>query len=104
MALTIENASIGFDANNVEKALNHLNSDLIDATIQQMNNSMAELREYVDNAWVGESAETFKANMEHDKDDVTKGLHDAYDALRSAMYEIVNNMQDKDKVLVEKRG
>ena len=57
MALNIEGATIGFDANNVQTALNNLNTKCIGDAIRKMNDSMSELREYVDSAWVGASAE-----------------------------------------------
>lgn len=104
MALTIENATIGFDATNVEGALRNLNTRVINDTIKAMNSSMGTLREAVDAAWVGQSAETFKNNMEADKDSVTKGLEETFEALKTEMYEIVNKMGEADAELVKERG
>ena len=64
---TIEGATIGFDQNNVATAINNLQVHVINDTITKMNESMASLREYVDNAWVDQSAEIFKENMEFEK-------------------------------------
>ena len=104
MALTIENATIGFDANNVQTALNNLNTRCIGDAISKMNDSMQSLREYVDSAWVGASAETFKNNMEADKNKVSEALRDTYDILKSEMYQIVNEMAAADEALVERRA
>lgn len=104
MALNIENATIGFDENNVETALNNLNTKCIQDTITKMNNSMAGLREYVDSAWVGASAEQFKNNMEADKNKIAQSLQDTYDVLKSEMYQIVNEMAAADEELVKGRG
>lgn len=104
MALNIENATIGFDVNNVETALANLNTKVIQDTIVKMNGSMEKLREQVDSAWVGASAEQFKKNMEIDKDSITKALQETYENLKAEMYQIVNEMATADEVLVKERG
>lgn len=104
MALTIENASIGFDANNIQEALNNLNTNVIRNTIIAMNQSMSTLREFVDSAWVGSSAEQFKNNMETDKEKIAQALEDTYEVLKSEMYQIVNEMQAADEELVKARA
>lgn len=104
MALNIENATIGFDVNNVETALNNLNTRCIQDTIAKMNSSMQQLREYVDSAWVGSSADQFKANMESDKSKIAQSLQDTYDVLKSEMYQIVNEMAAADEALVQGRA
>ena len=104
MALNIENATIGFDSNNVETALNNLNTKCIQDTINKMNNSMQSLRDYVDSAWVGASADQFKKNMESDKEKISLALGDTYDVLKSEMYQIVNEMAAVDQELVKGRA
>lgn len=104
MALNIENATIGFDANNVETALNNLNTKVIQDTITKMTSSMSTLRDYVDSAWVGASAEQFKTNMESDKEKISQSLRDTYEVLKSEMYQIVNEMAEVDAELVKGRG
>ena len=103
MALNIEGATIGFDANNVETALNNLNTRCIQDAITRMNNSMQGLRDYVDSAWVGSSAEQFKTNMETDKEKIAQSLQDTYEVLKSEMYQIVNEMSAADEALVKGR-
>ncbi len=103
MALNIEGATIGVDANNIQTALNNLNTKCIEDTINKMTTSMDQLRQSVDQVWVGESAETFKENMERDREFITKNLKATYDTLQSEMYQIVNAMSEADAELVEKR-
>lgn len=103
MALNIEGASIGFDSNNVETALNNLNIKVIQDTINKMNSSMSQLRDAVDAAWIGESAEQFKKNMETDKEKISQALNDTYEVLKSEMYQIVNEMAAADQELVKAR-
>ncbi len=104
MALNIEGATIGFDSNNVETALNNLNTKVIQDTIVKMNSSMSTLRDYVDSAWVGASAEQFKNNMEADKEKIAQSLRDTYDILKSEMYQIVNEMATADEELIKGRA
>lgn len=104
MALTIEGATIGFDQNNVATAINNLQVHVINDTITKMNESMISLREYVDNAWVGQSAEIFKENMEFDKNQVIDGLNDSFELLKAEMYDIVNEMADVDNNLISRRA
>lgn len=104
MALTIENATMGFDVNNIETALNNLNTRVIQDTINKMNSSMQGLRDYVDAAWVGSSAEQFKTNMESDKTKIAQALQDTYDVLKSEMYQVVNEMAEVDDNLVKGRA
>ncbi len=104
MALNIEGATIGFDSNNVEEALNNLNTRCIQDAINKMNSSMGILREYVDSAWIGASADQFKKNMETDKNKIAKALDDTYAILKSEMYQIVNEMAAADRELVKGRA
>lgn len=104
MALTIEGASIGFDESNVQTALNNINAKMITEASNKMDSSMSGLRDYVDSAWVGQSAETFKNNMESDKKQIQQYLKDAYDALKTEIYQIMQEMSDVDNALITKRG
>lgn len=104
MALTIDKASIGFDANGMQQALNNINVNVIEATKNAMTNNMGSLRESVDNAWVGASAEQFKANMEKDRETVSKALDSTFEALKTAMYDAINQIQENDRELVKERG
>ncbi len=104
MALNIENATIGFDSNNIETALQNLNTRVIQDTINKMNQSMNGLRGYVDEAWVGASAEQFKDNIESDKKVIAESLQDTYGVLKSEMYQIVNEMARVDQELVKGRS
>lgn len=104
MALTIENASMGFDANNVQTALNNLNTRVIQDTINAMNKSMSDLVTAVDNAWVGASAEKFKKNMEADKQVIVNGLNDSYEVLKSEMQQIMTELAAREESLINERG
>ena len=104
MALDIGGATLGVDANNIQEALNRLNVECIQETITLMNTSMSSLRDAVDSAWVGQSAEVFKSNMEKDKETISKALNDAYEVLKSEMYQIVNEMEAADAELVKERN
>lgn len=104
MALTIEGATIGYDENNVQTALNNLNRVVIQDAINEMNSAMDDLYTAVNDAWVGNSAEAFKDNMQYDKNTICTGLNESYQVLENEMNQIVNEMSNVDENLVERRG
>lgn len=104
MALNIEGASIGFDANNVGQALTNLQTRVIDEANQRMDGKFEEVQDYVNKAWMGESAEAFKDNFFSDKEVVKQALEETHQALKSEMYSIVNAMAEVDQNLVQRRN
>ncbi|MBQ6841578.1 MAG: hypothetical protein IJO63_05665 [Bacilli bacterium] len=104
MALNIENATIGYNANEVQNALNNLNTKCIEDTKSTMRTRMSDLRSTVDAGWVGASADQFKKNMEADKDRICAALDEAFGILKGELTEIVNKMSEMDKSLIAKRG
>ena len=103
MALNIENATIGFDENNVEKSLNNLNVRCIGETIDLMKTSYMNLQTAVDAAWVGASADQFKKNVLSDINVISESLQETYEILKSEMYQVVNEMATVDAELVKAR-
>lgn len=104
MALNIEGATIGYDVNNVQQALNNLNVNCIEKTIEQMKSSYHDLETAVDDAWHGASANTFKQNIWTDIDTISKTLKSTYDILESELYQIMNVMAEADSELVQERS
>ena len=103
MALQISGSDIGVDSNGVQTALNNLQTNVIQDTITKMNNSLGTLRSSVDDAWVGQSAENFKENMETDKNTIVDALNATFDTLKSEVNQIVTRMGEADEALVERR-
>ncbi len=103
MSLQISGADVGADINGITQALNNLQQKVILDAINKMNSSLSTLRESVDEAWVGQSAENFKSNMETDKDAIVQALQDSYDSLKSEMDQIISKMGEADEALIEKR-
>ena len=101
MSLNIEGATIGYDANEVQTAMNNLNTICVKDATKSLNDNMATLREAVDAIWVGASAEAFKRNMEADKDSIVKGLEETYNILQSELYSIVDTMEQNDEALIK---
>lgn len=104
MALTIEGATIGFDANEIQALLNDMNTKCIEATINKMSQGMSDLRTTVDSAWVGASAEQFKKNMETDRETISKALNDSFNVLKGELNNIVNKMSEMDENLIQARS
>ena len=74
MGLNIEGASIGYDEGSMNATLQHVENDCINQTKEQLRNRLAQLRDEVNACWVGQSAETFKSNMDHDVQEICKLL------------------------------
>ena len=103
MALTIQGATIGVDANGIQQLINNLETHVIQDTISKMNASQAALRDKVDAAWVGQSAETFKNNMETDKGVLEKSLKESFEVLKSELFNIASAIGEEDQSLVQSR-
>ena len=101
--LNLEGATFGVDANGINTYVNKLNTECIEATISKMNSGMDELRTAGDNAWVGKSAETFKNNMEADKETITNALRESYETLKSELFDIASKIGEVDQELVKPR-
>ena len=103
MALTIQGATIGVDANGIQALINELQTHVIDDTISAMNAAQSGLRDKVDAAWVGQSAENFKTNMETDKKVLETALKESFDTLKSELYNIASTIGEEDQSLVQTR-
>ena len=101
--LGIEGATIGYDATNVQQALNNIHRRCIVDAVSKMNSAYSDLVNAVNEAWVGQSAETFKGNIAWDIKKVTEGLNKSYDILESEMHQIVNELDKVDNELVTAR-
>ena len=104
MALTIEGATLGYDANNIQALLNDMNTEVIQKTKTTMRNALDGLRNDVDAVWVGASAEKFKSNMEIDVGVIARGLDQAFENLKAELNQIVSAMDKIDQSLVQGRG
>ena len=96
MALTIETASIGYDANNLQSTLNSIHNNCVESTKSALKTNLDELRTAIDNCWVGASAEKFKDQMQRNVEDICKGLDLAYESLCSTFNTAQSDMQAVD--------
>jgi hypothetical protein len=104
MALKIDNATFGYDANGVDAALKLINAEVIEEAAGKMTESMNTLYEWVDSAWVGQSAEQFKQNMLTDKNMIVDSLRKTYDALENMIEEQVGGtIKEADENLIKAR-
>lgn len=96
MAVNIESATFGYDANNLQQAINNLNAQCITTTATSIKFGLSELRGAVDAAWQGQAAEKFKAKMEEDADEIVKSLTEAGEALEASLKSYVSSLADVD--------
>lgn len=96
MALTIEGAQVGYDANNMQSTLNHIHNNCVEHTKSTLRTNLDTLRTSIDTCWVGASAEKFKEQMQRNVDDICKGLDLAYESLCSTFQNAQSDMQAVD--------
>lgn len=104
MALTIDNATQGFDVNGIQSLIGKLKLKMVTEVIAEMNTGVSKLEWTVDSGWVGTSAETFKSNMQADKETISKALEESQEQLKAYLFDIGNRLDEMDASLVEKRG
>lgn len=103
MALTIEGASHGYDENNMVTTLEHVHNNCVQEAKTALRNNLAQLNNSVNDCWVGQSAETFKQNMNHDVEEICKGLDAAYEGLEAEFKKVLAGLSEIDQELIEKR-
>ena len=104
MALTIQGADIGYDANEVQTALNNVHAQVIEEAKSQLRQQLAQLDTSVDEIWVGQSAETFKKNMQTDVDSICEALDKIYDFVKASFTQITSGMASIDENLIQERS
>ena len=102
-ALTIENATVGYDSDKVATLMSDIRANVIDSASQAMTDSLEALNTAVDQAWAGHSAKVFKENMQKDVDTVKKALDDTYTVLHNEIIQIVKAMHQVDQELIQRR-
>lgn len=96
MALNIEGATHGYDSNNVQNLINHINVKCVSDTISALNLGISTLRSEIDNAWVGASAEKFKEKVENDANEVSKAIEQAGQTCVDFINSTVSKMAEVD--------
>lgn len=104
MALNIEGASIGYDEGNMVTTLNNVHQNCVERAKTALRTNIATLRDEVHACWVGKSADTFMHNMEHDVDEICRGLDAAYEGLVAEFKKVLAGLAETDQTLIERRG
>ena len=102
--LNIEKATLGYDANNIQKLLNKINYEVIFEAQKALRQNLSDLRKATDEVWVGYSAMNFKSNMDSDVDKICSALDETFEVLKGQLNDIVNKMDADDKNLVTRRN
>lgn len=103
MALNIENAKVGYDENSMVTTLNNVHQNCVTRSKSALHTELATLRDEVHNCWVGKSADVFMNNMEHDVEEICKGLDAAYDGLVAEFNKVLAGLAQIDQDLIDKR-
>ena len=101
--LNIFGASIGYDSDQLKKTYENLHTVCIADTITMMKNRTKDIKDFVDKAWVGSSAETFKLNWDKDVAFVEKNLNAISKKLEEQFNTITSTMGKKEDDIVTSR-
>lgn len=103
MSLTIENATHGYDNSNMKSTLEHVHNDCVQHAKDAMRLNIEGLRKDVRACWVGQSADNFMDNMQHDVDQICDYLDQAYNNLEAEFNKVAAGIATIDQELVTKR-
>ncbi len=103
MGLTIEGAKIGYDRSQMVNTLNHVHNNCVLHAQRQLRANLTNLRAEVRKCWAGQSAENFMDNMDHDVDEICKGLEKAYQGLEGEFKKVLAGLAGIDRNLIKKR-
>ena len=101
MALDINSATVGYDAEGIAELMNQIKAEVIEQAQNKLKESEATLDEALDAIWAGKSEETFKSNMHEDVLVVCDALDKAYDTLYAEVYKAGAAMGNVDAELVQ---
>ena len=103
MALTIDNASVGYDASGVVKVAKAFEST-VEAATAKLKSDKDGVKKDVDKFWQGGGADTFKNNIESDVTNIVNALDKAKKVFRRELYAIINAMDKLDDNLIKARA
>lgn len=99
-SLTIEKATYGYDSEGMKEAINQIQVNLIDESVEQLQNSCEQkVLDEVDTFWVGASADAFKKAIQENTEDVVKKLSKIKDDLQTELNSVGKSMVNADKDL-----
>ena len=102
MALDISNVTIGYDYSGMLDALDKIKLEVIDQTKEAMENNIVNLGEWVNEAWVGKSADIFYYNMTVQQDRIANALDVSYKELYDEFNKIIQALDKVDSELIKK--
>lgn len=103
MALTIENATLGYDSNGIEKAIRDINGNYIEKVCSDLNRNLDNLKTTIDQIWVGTSASIFKSNMDKDVSSVCAALRESVSILETDLRNAGAYLREVDENLIKPR-
>lgn len=103
MALTIQQASVGYDQSGVEQLKSDIKLKVIDDACNKLDTSFTHLTDAIDEIWAGHSADIFKSNMSNDVGKIKTALTETHRVLEGEINAIVGAMGEVDEELVKNR-
>lgn len=104
MALTIDKATVGFDANGLQTLMNDIQVKLVDDTVNNLKNNFQNLVTALEEIWQGQSEQIFVSNMMVDLNKIMKAITAAGEQLQTTVTNMGAELVHADQELVKPRN
>lgn len=100
----VANADLGYSKSGIESLLQDIKANVIEKASTELGDKKKNLDTAIDTIWNGQSADTFKSNMQNDIGIIQQALVDLYAALESEVNQVGQEVGRIDEKLVEERN
>jgi uncharacterized protein YukE len=100
----VSGADLGYSKTGIESLLQDIKANVIEKASGELGDKKKSLDNAIDIIWNGQSADTFKTNMQNDVGIIQKALTDLYAALESEVNQVGQEVGRIDEKLVEERN
>jgi uncharacterized protein YukE len=104
MALEIEGATVGYDVSGIKSLKDDIRANVVEKATTDLRTHVKDLEDAVDEIWAGNSAKTFKDNMQKDVQAVIAAMEAGLAALESEINQVAKRMQEIDDNLIKKKA
>ena len=100
----VADADLGYSKSGIEGLLADIKANVIEKASGELGDKKKDLDTAIDTIWNGQSADTFKTNMQNDVTIIQQALVDLYAALESEVNQVGQEVGRIDEKLVEERN
>ena len=103
MAVSLDNLTIAYEGSRVSALLSKIKAEVITKASTEVKRGADDLKDSIDTFWDGESADTFKKNIDTDTQNISKALDKLYDTLEAEINTVAGRMHEVDEQLINER-